>query len=178
MPVRRKSTNWPVRIFLVLMFLVPVAIGAGFSVLSWQHATRLIAQWNADRDGVPITATVFATKIEEIKHSGSGISAGGSQSSSTSYFCHIAVSYPDPGDGEPQRRQFRLEDDGICRRYKAGDLIPARAVPGRPEHTVLEDGRLSPIWLVVTVALSLVFLGGPIYLLLRVRRASGRGRLG
>lgn len=154
------------RILLALFFLLPVCIGLGFGYLALEHGRRLEAQAAVDRDGVPVTAMVAATRIEEVKHR-STTAAHERTTPDPSYFCHIAVTYQPDSGGETLRRQFRFEDDSICKRYKAGARITGRMLPDQPDVLVLDEGRLEAYWWWICVALFGLFTVLPVLLLLK-----------
>lgn len=154
------------RIVLALFFLLPVCIGLAFGYLALEHGRRLEAQAAADRDGVPISARVEATLIEEVKHQ-SMTAAHERTTPQPSYFCHIGVSYQPDGGGGTLRKQFRFEDDSICKRYKVGAQISGRVLPDQPEVLVLDEGRLEAYWWWICVALFGLFAVLPVFLLLK-----------
>jgi hypothetical protein len=157
------------KLFLAAVFLGMQAIGLGFGYLSWVQAHRVADQWAVDTGGEPVVATVFGTKIEKIEHSctGGGSRNGGESCPQPSYFCHIGVTYREPRTYELLRKQFRLEDDTVCKRYKNGDPIRGKLLPDNPAVMVLDEGRLSVIWVPITFAIFLLFAVLPLFLLLR-----------
>ncbi|MEC9368330.1 MAG: DUF3592 domain-containing protein [Pseudomonadota bacterium] len=165
-PATPKGAGIGTRIAMALFFMLPVLIGVGFGYLALEHGRRLEAQTAVDRDGVPVTATVVATQIEEVKHR-STIVAHERSTPDPSYFCHIAVTYQPPGNNDTLRKQFRLEDDSICKRYKAGMQITGRLLPDRPDVFVLDEGRLDTYWWWISVALFGLFAVLPVFLLLK-----------
>jgi len=150
-----------------LFLLLPILMGLGFGYLAWTHYQRTATQRLVDQVGVPVVATVFATRIEEVRHAPT--SSGGERSTpSPSYFCHIAVTYDPPAGGEKLRKQFLLEDDTVCRRYKAGAPITGRLLPDNPSIMILDEGRLDVFWVWATALLAFVLAGLPLILLLRM----------
>lgn len=164
---KARSTSLAVRATLILVFLIPVGIGMGFGYLAWTHGKRLENQRAVDSDGVPVLAQVEGTKIQEIQHSSTRDGSGERYTPAPSYFCHIGVRYSAPGSDAVLRKQFRFEDDTICKRYKTGDAIAGKLLVDEPEKLILDEGRLDVFWYWTSLLLFVLFALVPIFLLAR-----------
>jgi hypothetical protein len=138
----------------------------GFGYLSWIHTHRLLEQAGVDHDGIEVIAEVIQSKIIEVKHRSSQ-AHGVFFYPKTDYFCDITVRYRVMELLEPATRQFTLEDDTICREHDVGDQIAGRYLEATPHVFVLDRGRLSWGWLVVTLSLFLLLAVCPILLVVR-----------
>ncbi|HUS97501.1 MAG TPA: hypothetical protein VMX97_12240 [Hyphomicrobiaceae bacterium] len=156
-----------VRFIAVCVFLVPVSIGALFGYVAWTHGKLLDRQFRVDRDGVAITAEVSKARREIVRHQSTRLGDGETRASSTSEWCRMAVTYVPRGRAAPLLKEFRLDDASLCQRYKAGDKIGAKYVPSAPHLMLLDESRLDATWYWLSIALSALFAGGPILLLLR-----------
>ena len=161
------TTSFAEKATLVLVFLTPVSIGLVFGYLAWTHGKRLENQRAVDSTGVPVVAQVKGTKIEEIQHSSTRDGNGERYTPAPSYFCHIGVSYSAPGSDAILRKQFRFEDDTICKRYTVGDAITGKLLPEDPDVLVLDEGRLDAFWYWISLLLFVLFAVVPTFLLAR-----------
>lgn len=167
-PKPKTPTTWFAgKATLVLVFLTPVCIGLVFGYLAWTHGKRLENQRAVDGTGVPVMARVKGTKIQEIQHSSTRDGSGERYTPAPSNFCHIGVSYSAPGSNAVLRKQFRFEDDTICKRYKVGDAIAGKLLLEDPEILVLDEGRLDAFWYWISLLLFVLFAVLPTFLLAR-----------
>lgn len=161
------ETPLSVNVALTLVFLTPVCIGLVFGYLAWTHGKRLENQRAVDSNGVPVLAQVKGTKIQEIQHSSTRDGSGERYTPAPSYFCHIGVSYSAPGSDTVLRKQFRFEDDTICKRYEVGDAIAGRVLLEDPKILILDEGRLDAFWYWISLLLFVLFTVLPTFLLAR-----------
>lgn len=112
-------------------------------------------------------AKVEGTQIEEIQHASTKVGEAERYTPGASYFCHIAVSYTAPGSDIVLRRQFKFEDDTICKRYEIGDAITGRLLLENPNVLILDEGRLHPFWFWISLLLFILFAVLPTAFLIR-----------
>ena len=55
----------------------------------------------------------------------------------------------------------------VCKRYKKGDHIQGTLLPDNPTVMVLDEGRLSVIWVPITFAIFVLFSVLPAFFLVR-----------
>lgn len=160
-----------VRVVMVLLLLAPISIGAGFGYLSWKHSNRLLMQFKADLFGNSVLAEIISLEIIEIKSRRSGIGLSTNRTK-LSYFCDVQVEY-ELNNQRITADKVRLEDEGVCRRYKIGDEIAGKIVNGTREGIMLDEGRLPVYWVFISFLLFILFALGPIYLVIRglIRRS-------
>lgn len=156
-----------VKIVMVLFFLVPFSIGLGFGYLAWTHSKRLENQNAVDSSGIAVTAKVEGTHIEEVRHRSTRMGDGERRTPDPSYFCHMGVSYKAAGSDEVLRKQFKFEDETICKRYKTGAPIQGKLLPSNPNIMVLDEGRLDVFWYWISLALFVLFAVLPMLLVIR-----------
>lgn len=169
------SAIW-IRLCIVILFAIPFAIGCGFGFIHYRNAQRLANQQAVDKSGIEIDATIESLELDIVKHSNTR-PLDSTSSSSVSRYCNIKVRYTVPDSNELLRKQFRLEDDTLCKRYQVGETIKAKFLPDQPEVIVLNESRLSENWYWASLLLCIFFIGLPVLGVLRMIYVAMRDKL-
>lgn len=169
---QRERPSIATRVVIFLFFIVPFLMAAGSGLVFWNINTKLRDQKLAARQGVQISATMEALKVQRFKNRSVGPDRTAVKDTE---ICHVAFRYIAPGSQTITRKQMELTYMTLCERYKKGSTVQALLLPGETSKVIFPEDSIAGYWWWISLAMFLAFASLALLLLRAVTRRRSMG---